>query len=597
MLGLALALSLAAHPEPLPIGAPVADFIGRDARGADVALADYANCIVVVAFLGVECPLAKLYGPRLAELSRAYAPRGVAFLAVNANAGDSATAVARYADEFGLTFPVLKDATGEIADRFRARRTPEVFVLDRARRLRYRGRIDGQYELGVQRATNPRADLACALDDLLAGRDVAVPVTEATGCIIARPGQPAADGPVTYSRDVAPLLNRRCVACHRPGEAAPFSLTSYKHATSWAETIREVVADGRMPPWHANPAHGRFANDPRLTDAEKQTLTAWADAGCPEGNPADLPTPPTFPDGWAVAPDAVYELPKPIEIPATGVVEYQYVSVDPGFTRDVWVRAAEVRPGNRAVVHHVTVFLQPPELAANGLVGTPGGLGSFCLVAYAPGTPALTLPAGMAKRIPAGWRLYFALHYTPTGKPESDRTRLGLVFADAAEVRHEVATQIVQDEDFEIPPHAAEFRLERGRRLDRDVRLLALFPHMHLRGRSFRYEALYPDGRREVLLDVPRYDVGWQHRYVLAEPKRLLAGTEVRCSAVYDNSAANPLNPDPTATVRAGQQTTDEMFNGYYEVVLDGAEPPRWPWWVAAGLVGLLLVRRVRTLS
>lgn len=598
MLSLALALTLAARPDPLPIGATVADFAGRDARGADVSLADYCNQIVVVAFLGVECPLAKLYGPRLAELSRAYAPRGVALIAVDANAGDAATAIARFIQDFGLPFPVLKDATGEIADRFRAHRTPEVFVLDRSRRLRYRGRIDGQYEPGVQRPTNPRADLVLALDDLLADRNVAVPVTEANGCVIARPGQPAVSGAITYARDVAPILNRRCVSCHRPGEVGPFALTTYKNAAGWAETIREVVADGRMPPWHANPQHGRFANDPRLSDAEKRTLGDWADAGCPEGDPADVPPLPTFPDGWAIEPDAVYELPKAIELPATGVIEYQYVVVDPGFTHDVWVRAAEVRPGNRAVVHHVNVFLQAPWVAG-GDSGKPAWAsgGWAYLSVYTPGTPPLQLPPGSAMRVPAGWKLLFSLHYAATGKPETDRTRLGLTFADPATVRQEVMTQAVEATDFAIPPHAADFRLERSNRLPCDATLLALLPHMHLRGKSYRFEAIYPCGSREILLDVPRYHVAWQHRYVLAEPKRLPAGTELRASATYDNSAANPINPDPSVTVRFGEQTTDEMFLGYYEIALDATQPrPRWPWWAAMVLAGLLLARRVRSL-
>jgi peroxiredoxin len=559
-------------------GQPVADFTLRDARGQAHSLADVRDArLVVVVFLGTECPLARLYGPRLADLARTYGPRGVAFFGIDANSQDSLAALAAYGRRHAVPFPLLRDPGNPVADAFGAERTPEAFVLDGRRVVRYRGRIDDQYGVGVHRAQPERHDLARALDELLAGKPVSTPQTTAPGCLIGRAPAPPPAGRVTYCKDVAPILQRRCQVCHRPGEIGPLSLTSYKEARGWAGTIREVVGEGRMPPWHADPRRGKFANDPSLSAGEKERLFRWIDDDCPEGDPADLPPKPAFVDGWNIGtPDLVVSMPGPFTVPAEGVVEYQFIEVDPGFREDRWVQAAEIRPGNRAVVHHCNVFLQPP--------GAPepqeqGALGSYCLAAMAPGTPPMLLPDGRAKRVPAGWRIVFVMHYTPVGSVQTDRTRIGLKFADPRKVKQEVATKLMYDLDLCIPPHAADHTVSQTWQVNQDVLLLAFFPHMHLRGKSFRYEALSADGSEEVLLDVPHYDFNWQHRYVLAEPRRLPAGTRLRCTAVYDNSAGSPANPDPSATVRTGTQSWEEMFNGYFDVVLADQDLTREPSW------------------
>jgi thiol-disulfide isomerase/thioredoxin len=555
--------------------APDADLVGPGGEPARLSAATGGKPAVVV-FVATGCPLANLYAPRLAELSREFGPRA-AVLAVAPNGADGPDEVAAFARKHQLPFPVYRDPGAVAAGRLGATRSPEAVVLDAAGRVRYRGRIDDQYQPGMKaRAAPSRADLAEAAREVLAGRPVTVPRTRATGCPLDRPKSPAG-APVTFTRDVAPVLFARCAPCHRPGAPAPFSLLGYRQARGWADAIVEVLDRGRMPPWGANPAHGRFANDPRPTDAEKRLLAAWVRAGCPEGDPADLPPAPTFRDDWAIpGPDRVISIPEPESVPAEGVVDYRYVEVDPGFAEDVWVTEAEVRPGNKRVLHHCNLYLRPPG-AAGQEIGEAGPLRSFWLAVYVPGTSPRTYPPGMAKRIPAGWRLLFELHYTPTGAPETDRTSVGLTFAKPGEVTHEVATKLLHAEDIDIPPGAAGYRVERAWTADRAYTLLALFPHMHLRGRSFRYTAEYPDGSSEVLLDVPRYDPNWQHRYQLAEPRRLPAGTVVRCAAEYDNSAANEFNPDPAARVRTGRQIWDEMFNGYLDVAVPLDELPEPP--------------------
>ena len=576
-----LSVGITEPPEGAPpIGAPIADFELANAQGEVRHLSDWSGGrIVCVAFLKTGCPVAELYATPLAEIASRFRPRGVAFLGVMTDGDQDPAVLGRFAAEHGIGFPLLKD--GEASSRLGASRTPEVVVLDDRRRVRYRGRIDDRYAVGSRRVAARSHDLVNALEALLAGREVARPLVEAVGCPIERPTALAVDTGVTYNRDIAPILDRRCVSCHRPGQIGPFSLQTYREASRRASAIAEAVEERRMPPWHADPRFGKFANEARLTDREKGLIRNWVRGGCLEGDPADLPTPIDRPSDWRIPkPDLVVSMPEPYTVPAQGVVDYQFFEVDPGFTEDRWIKAAEVRPGNRRVVHHCNVFLKAPK--SQGRVDAEGELESYCLAVTTPGSPPLELPAGMAKRIPAGWRFVFVVHYSPIGTTQVDRTSIGLLFADRASVKKEVATNLLFDPDLRIPAGEADYRVERTRRFDADVLLLSMFPHMHLRGKSFRYEALFPDGRTEILLDVPRYDFNWQNRYEMAEPRRLPAGTILRCIAHYDNSRNNPANPDPTATVLAGPQSWEEMFNGYYDIALADQDLSRSPTWLQA---------------
>jgi peroxiredoxin/mono/diheme cytochrome c family protein len=545
--------------------APIADFTLLDAQGVRHTLSTHAaGKPVVIAFLGADCPLANRYATRLGDLAREYQPRGVAFLGIDSNQQDALARLAQMAKAHRLDFPLLKDPGNVVADQLGAARTPEVFVLDAGRVVRYRGRIDDQFGVGFARPRPTRRDLAEALDELLAGKPVSTPVTEAPGCRISRVRRGPGHGDVTYTRHVAAILNRRCVACHHDGAMAPFALTSYADAAAWAETIAEVVRDGRMPPWDASPQHGTFANDPSLTDAERQTLAAWVQSGVPEGDPKDLPQPPTLAVGWQIPkPDLVVTMPKPFNVPAKGVVRYQYVTVDPGFTEDKWVQATEARAGNPSVVHHIVVFIHAP--------GTPSpaerGIGEIIAVGV-PGMAALIHPPGVARLVPAGSKLVFQMHYTPNGVAQADQSRLGLVFADPRTVRKQVKSDMAVNFQFKIPPGAPDHALTANYRFGQDTVLFALFPHMHLRGKSFRMEAVYPDKRREVLLEVPRYRFDWQNQYVFKEPKLLPEGTVLHCEGHFDNSTANLSNPDPKRVVTFGEQTWDEMMVGYFDMAL-----------------------------
>ena len=560
------------------LGTQIDDFTLRDFRGKAFRLSDHAEAkAVVIAVLGCECPLAKLYAPRLAELAAEYEPQGVRFVAIDANVQDAVTEMAHYAKVHGIKFPLLKDVGNRLADQLRAERTPEVFLLDAQRIVQYVGRVDDQYEIGIARTEPDERFLADAIDAVIAGAAVDVPWTRSVGCHIGRVRDQQPDAQVTYARQVSRILQKRCVECHREGEIAPFALTTYDEVFGWAEMIDEVVHQNRMPPWSADPDFGKFSNDCRMTDDEKRLIREWMLAGAPLGNETELPPPREFTRGWHIpTPDAVIRMAdQPYRVPAEGEVEYQYFVVDPGFTEDKWVRAAECRPGNRAVVHHILVFVQPPGEEQRFRGGT---VDSDWLAATAPGAPPMNLPDGYAKFIPAGAKLIFQMHYTPNGSPQTDVSSVGLVFADPDTVKKEVGTWRAINTDFVIPPGEANHVVRAWHTFNRDTLLLALFPHMHLRGKSFRYVARFPSGREETLLWVPRYDFNWQNSYIFASPKRLPAGTRLICTATFDNSSDNPANPDPAQAVRWGDQTWEEMMIGYYSMVLadqDLTQPER----------------------
>jgi peroxiredoxin len=560
------------------IGQEVDGFTLKDYRGKSVSLADFGDQkAVVLVFLGTECPLAKLYGPRLAQLAKEYESRGVAFIGVNSNTQDSITEIAAHARIHKIKFPILKDLGNKVADQLGAERTPEVFVLDDKRVVRYWGRIDDQYGVGYIRDEPKRKDLQIALDELLAGKPVSKPEIQSVGCHIGRVQTPNKDSDVTYSNQISRLLQKRCVECHREGEIAPFSLTDFDEVVGWAEMIEEVVKDQRMPPWHADPKHGNFKNDRHLLDDEKQLIYDWVANGAPEGDPSKLPPPKEYVSGWQLPkyPDRILNInEKPFKVRAEGEVRYQRFRVDPGFKEDMWIKAAQILPGNRAVVHHILAFAVPK--IGNGRPGEGAARGY--LVGYVPGLRAEPYPDGMAKRIPANSQLVFQVHYTPIGTEQFDQSKIGFVFADEKDVKYEVTTTSAVQARLRIPPRNDNYRVEATNwKALPESKLLSFMPHMHLRGKSFSYEARYPDGSKEMLLDVPAYDFNWQTAYRLAEPKELPAGTRIHCVAHFDNSKDNLNNPNPNKEVRWGDQTWEEMMIGYFDIAAPRRESDKKP--------------------
>lgn len=531
----------------------------RDCYGRVYPMAEFRDSkVVVFAFLGTECPLAKLYGPKLQAMSESLKEQGVTFVGVGSNVQDSLTEIVTYANKAGITFPMLIDNEQQLADLLKAQRTPEVVVVNAAGDVAYRGRIDDQYGISVARRSATHDDLLNAVHSVLKGEAPTVSSTQVPGCVIGRLKKVEPHGDVTFSKHIAPILNARCVECHRGGEIAPFPLTTYAETMGWEATIAEVIREDRMPPWNANPEFGHFRNDARLTPEQKQLLLTWIENGCPEGDSADLPPKPSFTEGWRMPePDMVIHVrDEPFSVPATGVVEYQYFKVDPKFTDDKFIVAAEARPGNTAVVHHIIAFLMMPDQKDVSL--------GKMLIGYAPGTSPLIFPQGAAMKVPAGAQILFEVHYTPNGSEQTDRSYIGLKFTDAATVTEEVIGLEALNGKLQIPPGADNYEVTAKEEFREDIMLLSLTPHMHLRGKAFRYDAIYPDGKTETLLDVPKYDFNWQLRYEFAEPKLIPQGTVVKCTAAFDNSAKNPNNPDPSQNVTWGQQSWDEMMIGFF---------------------------------
>jgi peroxiredoxin len=577
------------------VGQKIQDFRLQDFRGGWHQLETINQKVVVVAFLGYECPLVKVYAPRLVALNQEYSSKDVAFLAINPNSQDSVTEMASFARRHEMNFPFLKDVGNVVADAFQVERTPEIFVLDENRVVRFHGRVDDQYGVGYIRPQVTKHFLKDAIEEVLAGKEVTLAETPCPGCLIGRTRKAKTNSEVTYSNQIARIFQKRCEECHREGQIGPFALSNYEEVAGWADMIGEVVDQQRMPPWHANPAHGVFSNAAQMPDEEKQLIADWVAAGAPEGDPKDLPEPRQFAEGWRIpTPDLVLEMSEEHELPAEGEIPYQYYVLDPKLTDDKWVVATECVPGNPAVVHHIIAFVVPPELAKDLPVGrfaAENGPGKMrdgrevglpadgpqrvaimrswftnYLSATAPGAPPEVMQPGMAKRIPAGSKIVFQMHYTAVGSPQKDWSKIGLVFTAGENVKHELVTRNVIEQRFIIPPHDPDYVVNGTLRFREDTLLVEMFPHMHLRGKSFRYTAVYPDGREEILLDIPRYDFGWQNIYTLREPKLMPKGTVLQCVAHFDNSEENLSNPNPEQAVRFGDQTWDEMMIGFFNM-------------------------------
>ena len=370
---------------------------------------------------------------------------------------------------------------------------------------------------------------------------------------------------VTFAKDVAPILYKSCVECHRPSMFAPMSLMTYEEARPWARAIKQRVVKKEMPPWSADSPAGMFRNDPRLSPKEIETITAWVDSGAPRGNDRDMPSVPQFTEGWTIGkPDAVFTMTEDFKIPAEGTIPYQYIRVPTNLTEGKWIQAIEFRPGNRAVVHHIIGSAQPSGLDPNN-ERTPGRVG---LGGITPNKPGVTTDPGVARWLPPNSDIIMQMHYTTIGAATTDRTSVAVIYAKEPP-KQVLGGGTVMTLNFQIPPGADNHEVKGVTTLARDTTLVAMMPHMHVRGKDMTYIAHYEDGRSETLLSVPKYDFNWQITYDLAQPKLLPKGTKIEVIAHFDNSTKNLFNPDPTKDVRWGDQTWEEMMIGFWSTVVD----------------------------
>lgn len=565
---LLVSVLLAAAPAPAAgprIGDRIDELRFKDIRFLPRSLQDLGEQqAYVFVFTNTTCPIVQRSWPKLKRLDAEYRGRGVQFVAVNVGPEDEIPEVARQGIDFGIEFPLVKDTDGSCAAALGVQRTPEVAVLDKERRLRYRGRIDDQLRLGGEQPGATREDLKQALEEMLAGRDVAVAETAVDGCRITAPDSVSAAEPVTFYEHIVPLLQQHCQECHHPGGGSPFSLITFEDVSSQAEMIAEVVADRRMPPWYAG-RQQHFANERGLSRAERDRITAWVQAGRPAGDPAKAPPAREFRDGkWEIGePDLVIKALETHELPADGFVDYKYVVLPHVFFQETWISAAEILPSNPGTVHHCNLgyFAVGKEFDDSNFI-----------TGRVPGGTAMILDEGMGFRIPANSVIGLQIHYTTTGKPEKNRMSVGFRYPRGP-VRKELHHVQVTTSKFAIPPGAAAHPVTATRTLPCNATGVGMFSHMHLRGKDMTFVAHRPDGDVETLLSIPNYHYDWQQNYRFETgAKKFPSGTRIEVIAHYDNSRFNPFNPDPTATVKHGPQTIHEMMFGFFFYTDDAEE-------------------------
>lgn len=571
----AVLVSLAVSADPkAPLGAHLADLVLPEAvtgKPFKLAAETRGARATVLAFIDTSCPVCQNHLAGLNKLMAELGAKDLRVAGIYSHPGDTTAEVAAHARKMKLAFPVVRDEGGKWSRRLAVDRIPCVLVLDQGLIVRYRGRIDDQFAPGVARAKPTRRDLREAIDEVLGNQPVSIPWTETLGCLLthadAKP--PQTDAP-TWTGGVASIIQRACQDCHRPGESAPFSLLSHADARDWSGMIREVVDNRRMPPWHAEAPAGHFSNERKLAEKDRQELLAWIDAGCQKGE-GDDPKPREFTEGWRIGkPDLVAAMSKTVDVPAHFLLglagmPYQHVISDLTIDKDLWAEAIEVRPQNRAQIHHIIVYIILEGKKLPHLPGEVGdGLGSGMLATYVPGDMPVVYPPGLAKKIPKGSRLLFEVHYTPNGVPVTDRSCVGIRLATSP-VRHQVKTRAIGNARFVIPAGDPNHEVRASRAFTKEAVILSLSPHMHLRGKDFAMNLAEPGKKPVPLLRVPRYDFNWQESYALAKPLRVPAGSRVDCVAHFDNSKGNPANPDPGKEVRWGDQTWNEMMIGFLD--------------------------------
>jgi peroxiredoxin len=552
---LLLVAAYASAKDGVAIGSKVDDLRFKDIRGVARSLADFGEKkAYILVFVQSGCPLAERYLPVLERLQGDYRDKGVQVAAVNSGPADTITVTAAQAIEYGVTFPFLKDTDCQVADAVGATRTPEVVVLDAKRVLRYRGRIDDQYRPAGHRPEPTRRDLIEALDAVLAGKTVAVETTPVDGCLLPRPID-AGGEPVTFADHVAPILRKHCQGCHQPDTVAPFALVTYEQAKAKARTVAEVVNEGRMPPWFAAPHAGDKVRHKSLTAAEREAVVKWAKTGMARGDDSKLSKPPEPTSvGWRIGePDLVLKT-SPFTLPTEGDIPYKYVILSHVFDNDTWVRGVQILPDVPRAVHHANL--------AYWKVGESFKESNF-VTGIVPGGEPMTVGDRTAFLIPKNSVLGIQIHYVPTGKAEKVSLSVGIKYASGT-IDKQLRHMLFVDTRYTIPAGAAAHPVKVERTLDRDIVGIGLFCHMHVRGKAMTFTAKTPDGRPDPLLTISNYNFEWQIPYRWEPGQKVLPkGTKLECVALYDNSPFNPFNPDPTKPVRDGQQTYQEMMNGF----------------------------------
>jgi hypothetical protein len=542
-----LLIVLAGSAQAVSVGSRVDNFRLLDHEGQSHELYYLSDMKAIVLMTHqVDCRASAGAVTALNTIRDQYRPRGIEVFMLNSTRGDVRDTVRKESTRISNSVPVLLDSLQLIGESLNAVTAGEALVISPQNwKLEYRGAVDG---------------VAPALDALMSGASVPRSSRPVGGCKVSLPetARRSAHAQISYATSIAPILRDNCVTCHREGGIGPWQMSGYPMVRGFAPMIREVLRTQRMPPWYADPHYGVFSNDRSLTAQETTTLVHWIEAGAPRGKGDDpLQKQPKVASSWQLGtPDYVIEIPA-FDVPATGTIPYQRPVVKNGIGRDVWVTAVEFAPTDRTVVHHVLAGLTGSRPAdRNAALDSLSSLG-----AYVPGDVPHAYPTDTATFISEDVDFLFQMHYTATGRAVQEKTRVGLYFAKQPP-KYPLRNTVLADPGLRIPPNTKAHTVWTTRTFDRDVLIYTLTSHAHVRGNGAQFFAQYPDGTKETLLSIPKYDFNWQTTYELTTPKRLPKGTTLNYSTTYDNSAQNKANPDPTIEVRWGQQTWEEMLYG-----------------------------------
>lgn len=539
-------------------------------------------------FLTTECPISRQYIPQLNRLSEQLSSRGAHLYGVIYDPTISRVDAAKFASDFSVTFPVLFDASGELAAHFQPTHVPESFVLDSDGQQVYRGRIDDLYATVDKRRSEPtRHDLRDAIFAVISGGAVNQSTTQPVGC---RLGAISLQAPskVTYARDIAPILYSHCTECHRHGEVAPIALVSYEDAQKRADWLSEITESGLMPPWRAEVGHEQFLGERRLSDFAKAILRNWVESGSPEGEAYDLPSLPNFPTGWRLGqPDLILTAPTAFTVPADGPDVFQHFVIPMELLEDKNLVGFEFRPGNPSVVHHAVLFLDTmghgrakdaetpePGYVTFGSIGIPT---AGIVGVWTPGMTPRFFPDGMGMEVPAGADLVMQLHIHPSGKEETDQSSVGFYFADQPPTRKVARMPLILGSLIvDIPAGHPQHEMSSSITLGADVTLVSVLPHMHLLGKEMRVTATLPEGQQKELIWIKDWNFYWQDNYLYKQPLQLPQGTKLDIYASFDNSTGNPFNPTtPPKRVLFGNGSTDEMCFAIFQFVAEDPDGQR----------------------